>query len=397
MTPSSSVSDVDFFPDDVNALLNHRRCRCFRAAALFEEDTHALKIGKEGIAFVTSSLSSRAFLPPVVASTIVRICAFTLKRKASDDPFHFPETVTQCEAKTSLHPGRISRENARETLVIMLSHRAMRNAMMVLSSAKRAFFFSSERELFSSSTLTGRQRDFVSSSASSFPHERARKFACWSCFTEQHSQGGKEEDDGEEEISFFCKKCAAIKHPNAFHEVSHYRLLSVPERFSVDVKRVELSMKNLQKRLHPDKFSSAGGQMKREKEYSEEISARVNEAYGKLRDPLLRAKYLFGLKTGAAYDGAEETETNGDEAREEVPPELLFLVMEVREAIEDADEDGEELIKLKEENEERMEEAERRVGEALDDEVEFDAEKARKAIVELTYFEKIRKEIIERL
>jgi hypothetical protein len=108
MTPSSSVSDVD-----VNALLNHRRCRCFRAAALFEEDTHALKIGKEGIAFVTSSLSSRASFP-VVASTIVRMCAFTLKRKASDDPFHFPETVTQCEAKTSLHPGRISRENARE-------------------------------------------------------------------------------------------------------------------------------------------------------------------------------------------------------------------------------------------------------------------------------------------
>ena len=393
MTPSSSVSDVD-----VNALLNHRRCRCFRAAALFEEDTHALKkIGKEGIAFVASSLSSRAFLPPVVASTIVRICAFTLKRKASDDPFHFPETVTQCEAKTSLHPGRISRENARETLVIMLSHRAMRNYAMVLSSAKRAFFFSSERELFSMSTRTGRRRDFVSSSASSFPQRARAKFACWSCFTEQHSQGDKEEDDGEEEISFFCKKCAAIKHPNAFHDVSHYRLLSVPERFSVDVKRVELSMKNLQKRLHPDKFSSAGGQMKREKEYSEKISARVNEAYGKLRDPLLRAKYLFGLKTGAAYDGAEETETNGDEAREEVPPELLFLVMEVREAIEEADEDGEELIKLKEENEERMEEAERRVGEALDDEVEFDAEKARKAIVELTYFEKIRKEIIERL
>lgn len=282
----------------------------------------------------------------------------------------------------------------------MRSHRAMRNAMVL--SAKRAFFFfSSERELFRRSTRTGRRRDFVSSSsASSFPRERARTFACWSCFTEQHQEQhahrDKEEDDGEEEISFFCKKCAAIKHPTTFHNVSHYRLLSVPERFSVDKKHLKLSMKNLQKILHPDKFSSAG-QMKREKEYSEEISARVNEAYGKLRDPLLRAKYLFGLKTGAAYDGAEETETNGDEAREEVPPELLFLVMEVREAIEDADEDGEELIKLKEENEERMEEAERRVGEALDDEVEFDAEKARKAIVELTYFEKIRKEIIERL
>ena len=144
MTPSSSVSDVDFFPDDVNALLNHRSC--FRAAALFEEDTHALKkIGKEGIAFVASSLSSRASFP-VVASTIVRICAFTLKRKASDDPFHFPETVTQCEVKRHYIEDEY-RAKTRETLVIMLSHRAMRNAMMVLS-AKRAFFFSSERELF---------------------------------------------------------------------------------------------------------------------------------------------------------------------------------------------------------------------------------------------------------
>lgn len=273
---------------------------------------------------------------------------------------------------------------------MMLSHRAMRNAVV---SAKRAFF-SSEKDFFSTQR---RKRDFVSSSASSFP-EHAAKFECWSCFTEQQQEQqpkrGKEEDG--EEISFFCKKCDAIAHPDTFNKVSHYRLLSVPERFSVDKKHLELSMKNLQKILHPDKFSSAG-QMKREKEYSEEISARVNEAYGKLRDPLLRAKYLFGLKTGAAYDGTEETEKNGDEAREEVPPELLFLVMEVREAIEEADEDGKELIKLKEENEERMEEAERRVGEALDDEVEFDAEKARKAIVELTYFEKIRKEIIERL
>ena len=321
---------------------------------------------------------------------------FTLKRASQIISFHFPKTVTKCEARLHYIPdsyakkrGRISRENA---TLIMLSHRAMRKTVV---SARRVFF-PSERELF---ITQRRKRDFFSSSASSFP-EQSSKFECWSCFTEQQREQpkkeGKEED--REEISFFCKKCDAIAHPDMFKHVSHYQLLSVPERFSVDKKQVELSMKNLQKILHPDKFSSAG-QMKREKEYSEEISARVNEAYGKLRDPLLRAKYLFGLKTGAAYDGTEEKEKNGgeEEAREEVPPELLFLVMEVREAIEEADEDGEELIKLKEENEERMEEAERRVGEALDDEVEFDAEKARKAIVELTYFEKIRKEIIERL
>ena len=141
MTPSSSVSDVD-----VNALLNHRRCRCFRAAALFEEDTHALKkIGKEGIAFVTSSLSSRASFP-VVASTIVRMCAFTLKQRASDDPFHFPETVTQCEAKTSLHPGRISRENARYSTSNALSSRdAQRDGTF---GETRFLFFERERTLY---------------------------------------------------------------------------------------------------------------------------------------------------------------------------------------------------------------------------------------------------------
>ena len=226
--------------------------------------------------------------------------------------------------------------------------------------------------------------------------KQRRRRECWSCFE-------KSDDDDESVVAaYFCRKCDKITHPDAIKRRSHYALLNVPERFSIDSKAMELSMKNLQKMLHPDKFSSGatsssasgGGDGDKEKEYSEEISARVNEAYGKLRDPLSRAKYLFGLKSGAAYD-AEEKE--GEETREEVPPELLFLVMEVREAIEDADGDAEELMKLKGENEERMEEAKRRVGEAFDEDAVFDEDKARKAIVELTYFERIRKELIERL
>ena len=234
---------------------------------------------------------------------------------------------------------------------------------------------------------------------------RKQRRECWSCFE-------KSDDDDDDEsvvVAYFCNKCDKITHPDAIKRRSHYALLNVPERFSIDSKAMELSMKNLQKMLHPDKFSSRGasssssascgggddgGDGDKEREYSEEISARVNEAYGKLRDPLSRAKYLFGLKAGAAYD-AEEKE--GEETREEVSPELLFLVMEVREAIEDADGDAEELMKLKGENEERMEEAKRRVGEAFDEDAVFDEDKARKAIVELTYFERIRKELIERL
>jgi len=143
---------------------------------------------------------------------------------------------------------------------------------------------------------------------------RKQRRECWSCFE-------KSDDDDESVVAaYFCRKCDKITHPDAIKRRSHYALLNVPERFSIDSKAMELSMKNLQKMLHPDKFSSRGASSSssascgggddddgdNEREYSEEISARVNEAYGKLRDPLSRAKYLFGLKSGAAYDAEEK-------------------------------------------------------------------------------------------
>ncbi len=256
---------------------------------------------------------------------------------------------------------------------------------------------------------------------------RRRVVLCWSCGEQPLKKNTNSNDDDDDDckiggakaaakVVFFCKTCDAVVHPSSISTLSHYALLDAPETFAVDAKALETTMKGLQKKLHPDAFAGrrktreATEDRAREKEYSEALSARVNEAYGKLRDPLSRAKYLFALKSGAtSVDdeeeekkeedtwGDEEEDENGERKRETVSPELLFLVMDVREAIEDAGEDVEALMKLKEENEERVEEATTRVGEALDDETTFDKEKARKAIVELTYYERIRKEIIERL
>ena len=256
-------------------------------------------------------------------------------------------------------------------------------------------------------------------------HQRRRRrvVLCWSCGEPLKKNTNSNDDDDckiggakAAAVVFFCKTCDAVVHPSSISTLSHYALLDAPETFAVDAKALETTMKGLQKKLHPDAFAGrrktreATEDRAREKEYSEALSARVNEAYGKLRDPLSRAKYLFALKSGAtSVDdeeeekkeedtwGDEEEDENGERKRETVSPELLFLVMDVREAIEDAGEDVEALMKLKEENEERVEEATTRVGEALDDETTFDKEKARKAIVELTYYERIRKEIIERL
>ena len=259
-------------------------------------------------------------------------------------------------------------------------------------------------------------------------HQRRRRrgVLCWSCGEPLKKNTNSTDDDDDDckrggakaaaAVVFFCETCDAVVHPSSISTLSHYALLDAPETFAVDAKALETTMKGLQKKLHPDAFAGrrktreATEERAREKEYSEALSARVNEAYGKLRDPLSRAKYLFALKSGTtSVDdeeedkkeedtwGDEEEDENGERKRETVSPELLFLVMDVREAIEDAGEDVEALMKLKEENEERVEEATTRVGEALDDETTFDKEKARKAIVELTYYERIRKEIVERL
>ena len=222
---------------------------------------------------------------------------------------------------------------------------------------------------------------------------------CWSCDYEGEEEGMMKVR------TFFCARCETIRDPkNAIVDrASYYEILDVrPVRFNICLKELEMNMKKLQKALHPDKFSQKS---EREREYSDALSSKVNEAYARLRDPLLRAKYLFRLRTKklgsdevvAVVDDEEEIEKEDEnDEKEDVSSELLFLVMEIREAVEDAADGNskEALVRLKEENDERMEKAVKTVGELLDAEV-LDVAEAKRKIIELTYFEKIRKEIIE--
>ena len=71
-----------------------------------------------------------------------------------------------------------------------------------------------------------------------------------------------------------------------------FRVLGVdPPRFALSDDELERAMKNLQKTLHPDKFSTAP---KAAREHSADQASLVNRAYATLRDPLRRAKYIFG-------------------------------------------------------------------------------------------------------
>jgi molecular chaperone HscB len=89
--------------------------------------------------------------------------------------------------------------------------------------------------------------------------------------------------------------------------------------------RLENAYREIQAQVHPDRFANAGDA---ERRASMQWTTRVNEAYRTLRSPVQRARYLLEL---AGVDVAFETNTS-------MPPEFLMRQMELREALEQAEE-----------------------------------------------------------
>lgn len=149
----------------------------------------------------------------------------------------------------------------------------------------------------------------------------------------------------------------------------------------MEASALEEAMKRRQKLLHPDKFSTKSAT---EREYSADQASAVNDAYGTLRDPLKRAKYILAAR------GWGVTERDGRDTP--VDPELLMEVMEAREAILDADGDTNALRELLREHSSRVKKCEEEAREALDAEP-MDGERAKNIVVEMTYFVRIVEEI----
>ncbi|KAI9647329.1 hypothetical protein NHQ30_003714 [Ciborinia camelliae] len=144
--------------------------------------------------------------------------------------------------------------------------------------------------------------------------------------------------------------------------------------FHIDVRALRNEFLRLQASAHPDVHSSSN------KSRAEATSALINEAYKTLQSPLLRAQYLLGLQGVDVHD--ETGKTGGEEG----DTELLMEVLETREEIEEAEEEGD-LDGLKVRNEERIAKCEGIVGEALE---AGDMETARRETVRLRYWVNVR-------
>jgi len=103
----------------------------------------------------------------------------------------------------------------------------------------------------------------------------------------------------------------------------HFQLFGLARGFSLDVEALEGAYRDIQSRVHPDRYAHAGDA---ERRASMQWATRVNEAYRTLRNPVTRAKHLLELN---GVDVAFETNTA-------MPADFLIQQMELRETLEAA-------------------------------------------------------------
>lgn len=84
---------------------------------------------------------------------------------------------------------------------------------------------------------------------------------------------------------------------------NHFELFGLPVAFRIDDDALDARYRALQADVHPDRHGAAG---EAERRLAHQASARVNEAYRALKDPVARARHLLALR---GVDAMDETDT----------------------------------------------------------------------------------------
>lgn len=104
---------------------------------------------------------------------------------------------------------------------------------------------------------------------------------------------------------------------------NHFELFHLPPSFDLDLAALDAAYREVQGRVHPDRFVNASDT---EKRVAMQWATRANEAYHTLKNPQKRAQYLCELH------GVDlQTESNTA-----MPHDFLMQQMALREALDDA-------------------------------------------------------------
>jgi molecular chaperone HscB len=164
---------------------------------------------------------------------------------------------------------------------------------------------------------------------------------------------------------------------------NHFELFGLPAAFDIDADDLASRYRELQRRVHPDKFANASDQ---ERRLSLQMTAQVNEAFQTLKDPVRRGRYLLSLR---GVDVGEETDTT-------MEPAFLMEQMEWRENLDEirqADNPHKQLMELANRIEQSMQDKIGQFRQAFDKGSAEEIGKARNIVREMQFLGKMRREI----
>ena len=111
---------------------------------------------------------------------------------------------------------------------------------------------------------------------------------------------------------------------------NYFELFNLPERFQIDLVKLQENYRSIQKEIHPDRFATS---TENEKVQSMIKSTQVNDAYQTLKSTTKRAKYILSL-----HKSVEKIT---------LPPDFLMQQMEWEEHLEDIEKNNKELDQFK--------------------------------------------------
>ncbi|CAD1476767.1 unnamed protein product, partial [Heterotrigona itama] len=169
----------------------------------------------------------------------------------------------------------------------------------------------------------------------------------------------------------FCSKCKVLQEPP--ESLTYFDIIGISRSYDVKITEIQKKYKELQKLLHPDKYSTKS---EKEKQLSENLSSLVNKAYTTLIHPLKRGLYILKLN---GITISEETDN--------INAEFLMEIMEKNEEIEDAANDEEKIKKLVQDNEIILNNLAKKIADAFRQE---DIKKAESFLIQMKYYDSIR-------
>ena len=131
----------------------------------------------------------------------------------------------------------------------------------------------------------------------------------------------------------FCHACGKVQPPVP---TDYFAFFGLPRKLDLDVRALEKDFYALSRRLHPDVYAQSSA---REREWSDEQSSRLNDAYRTLKDPIKRTEYVLKLEgvelEEQSKNATEAARAEGKVKKQVVPPALLEEVFELNMQLEE--------------------------------------------------------------